>query len=97
MGKRATIEQLSVHRLSFALGTLFATLYAASMIIVMSGPREVVVRFFNSILHGIDVTTIMRWEMPWWEMVIGILEVFILGWLCGAALAILYNLTGRRA
>ena len=95
MEERTTIRQLSVRRLGFAVGLLFSFLYAASMIIVMSGPRELTVRFLNSILHGIDVTTIMRWEMPWWEMVIGILEVFIIGWLCGAALAIFYN-AGRK-
>jgi len=97
MEERTTVRQLSVRRFGFAMGMLFASLYAVSMVIVMSGPREAVVSFFNSILHGIDVTMIMRWEMSWWEMIIGILEVFILGWLCSAALAIFYNLAGRKA
>jgi hypothetical protein len=91
------MNRLNVTRLGFAVAGLCALLYGASMLIVMTGPKDTVVAFFNSILHGIDVTPIMRWEMPWWEMVIGILEVFIIGWLCGAALAIFYNLAGGKA
>jgi len=91
------MERLSITRLGFALASLFAVLYGVSMLIVMTGPRDTVIAFFNSILHGIDVTSIMRWEMPWWEMVVGILEVFIIGWLCGAALASFYNLPGGKA
>ncbi len=34
--------------------------------------------------------------MPWWEMVIGVLEVFILGWLVGATVAVLYNVGTTR-
>lgn len=91
------MNRLNITRLGFAFAALFSVLYSTSMLIVMTGPRDTVIAFFNSIFHGIDVTPIMRWEMPWWEMVIGILEVFILGWLCGAALAIFYNLAGRKA
>lgn len=42
-------------------------------------------------MHGIDVSSIIRTEMPWWEMVMGIVEIFILGWLIGAAVAGIYN------
>jgi Na+-translocating ferredoxin:NAD+ oxidoreductase RnfD subunit len=73
------MNRLNVTRLGFAVACLFAVLYGASMLIVMTGPKDTVVAFFNSILHGIDVGPIMRWQMPWWEMVIGILEVFIIG------------------
>ena len=33
----------------------------------------------------------MLWDMPWWEMVVGVLQVFILGWLFGALIAAFYN------
>ena len=93
--KDRSMKRLSVTRLGFAYAMLFASLYAASMMIVMAGSRDTVVAFFNSVLHGIDVGPIMRWDMPWWEMVVGVLEVFLLGWLCGMATAIFYNV-GRR-
>jgi hypothetical protein len=66
MKGQTTVKQLiSVRKPCFAVGMLFALLYAASMIVVMSGSRKVVVRFLNSILHGNYATTIMQWEMPW--------------------------------
>jgi len=42
------------------------------------------------------VTGIMRWEMSWPEMLVGITETFVLGWLFGLALAAFYNLGLRR-
>jgi hypothetical protein len=47
--------------------------------------------FFNSLMHGIDVTSIIRTDMPWWEMAMGLVEIFILGWLTGATIASIYN------
>ncbi|HAW32118.1 MAG TPA: hypothetical protein DCY03_29105 [Planctomycetaceae bacterium] len=32
----------------------------------------------------------MRWDMPRWEMIVGALEIFILGWLFGAT-TVFYN------
>lgn len=37
----------------------------------------------------------MRWDMPWWEAAIGVVEIFFLGWLVGAVVAVLYNVTGE--
>jgi len=90
------MQTLSVRRLGFALGTSFAVLYFGCVFVMLTVPREGVIHFFNSILHGWDVTAIMRWDMPWWEAVVGVIETFILGWLFGAAVAVLYNLGAKR-
>lgn len=90
------METLSVRRLGFALGAAFALTYVGCVFVMLTVPKEAAIRFFNSILHGVDVTTIMRWEMLWTEMVVGVLEVFILGWLFGATLAVLYKLGAPR-
>jgi len=29
--------------------------------------------------------------MPWWEMAMGFVEIFIIGWLTGATIASFYN------
>ncbi|MEA5112939.1 MAG: DUF5676 family membrane protein [Geobacteraceae bacterium] len=83
---------LNVKGTSVALGTSCAVLYAACDFVMLTVPKQSVIRFFNSILHGWDVTPIMRWDMPWWEAVLGTLEIFILGWLVGAMFAVIYNL-----
>ncbi|MDW7710605.1 MAG: DUF5676 family membrane protein [Deferrisomatales bacterium] len=86
------MSKLDVKGTSCALGTSCAVLYAACVFIMLTVSKDVVIRFFNSIMHGLDVTSVMRWDMPWWEAVLGTLQMFILGWLVGALFAVLYNL-----
>ncbi len=90
------MQTLSLRRLGFALGAGFALAYLGCVFVMLTVPNEAAIRFFNSILHGVDVTTIMRWDMPWTEVLVGVLKVFILGWLFGAVLAALYNLGADR-
>lgn len=87
---------LSVKRLGFAFGATAALLYLGCVFVMLTVPQPAVVAFFNSLLHGWDVEPIMRWDMPWWEAVVGIIEMFILAWLTGALVAVLYNLTADR-
>ncbi|MCA9123654.1 MAG: hypothetical protein H6822_02475 [Planctomycetaceae bacterium] len=86
------MRTLSVMRFGFALAMAAALSYVGCMFVMMTAPKDVTIRFFNSLMHGVDVTPIMRWEMPWWEMVVGVTEIFILGWLFGAIIAVFYNL-----
>lgn len=85
------MNALSVTRFGFALAMASALFYVACTVVMMTVPQEVAIRFFNSVMHGVDVTSITRWDMPWSEMVVGVLETFILGWLFGAITAVFYN------
>lgn len=89
------MHTLNVKRFGFALASTASLLYLGCVFVMMTVPHDVVIRFFNSLLHGWDVTPIMRWDMPWWEAIVGVLETFILGWLVGAAFAAFYNLSYR--
>lgn len=89
------MERLSVNGLGLALGGTFAMVYLGCAVVMSTVPRDAAVRFFNSITHGVDWTVVMRWETPWWEMIIGVTEVAVLGWLMGAVIAGLYNLGAR--
>ncbi len=86
------MSTLSVTRLGFALAMGAALSYIGCAFVMMTVPQDVAIRFFNSIMHGVDVTAIMRCDMPGWEMVVGVLEIFILGWLFGAIVAVFYNM-----
>ena len=86
------MHRLNIMRFGFALAMASALSYSGCVFVMMTVPQEVAVRFFNSIMHGVDVTPIMRWDMPWWETAVGVLEIFILGWLFGAVIAVFYNL-----
>jgi len=90
------MNALSIRRFGFALASVFALLYLGCAFVMMTVSKQAAIFFFNSLCHGVDWTPILRWEMPWWEMAVGLLEVFILGWLVGAAFAALYNLGVKR-
>ncbi len=42
-------------------------------------------------MHGLDVSTIVRMDVPLWEAGVGIVETFVLRWLIGACIAAIYN------
>lgn len=86
------MRTLSPTRLGFAMGIASAMSYLGCVFVMATVPQDAAIRFFNSIMHGVDVEPIMRWDMPVWEMVIGVVEVLILGWLFGAVVAVFYNL-----
>lgn len=91
------MNTISVRAAGFAAGIACGLLYIACAAIMLVAPKEVVVRFFNSVMHGLDVEPIVRWDMPWWEACLGVIEITILGWLFGALVAALYNLAVGRA
>jgi hypothetical protein len=94
--KEIAVQTISIKRVGFAFGATAALLYLGCVFVMFTVPQDAVIRFFNSLLHGWDVTHIMRWDMPWWEAMLGVLETFILGWLVGAAFAFFYNLRAPR-
>jgi len=91
----ALMNSVSVERAGFAFGAACGLLYLGCVFVMLAAPKDAVVRFFNSILHGWNVEPIMRWDMPWWEAAIGVVEFTILGGLFGALVAALYNVSGR--
>ncbi|MCA9010119.1 MAG: hypothetical protein KDB01_10260 [Planctomycetaceae bacterium] len=93
------MNKLSIPRFGFAIAAACTVAYAGCVLVMTTVPHEAAVRFFNSMMHGIDVASIMRWDMPVWETVSGIIETFVLGWLFGALIACCYNCcgTGRDA
>lgn len=85
------MARISIRRFGLAFGATSALFYLGCVIVTLTVSREMAIQFFNTILHGIDVTSVIRMNMPTWEAVIGIIEAFILGWLLGATVATVYN------
>lgn len=82
---------INVRKFGFAVGLTGALLYLGCMIVMTTVGHTGAVTFFNSLLHGLDVSTILRMNVPLWEAAVGIVETFILGWLIGACIAGFYN------
>ena len=85
------MKTISIKKLGMATGLTGALLYLGCMVVMFTVGREGSVKFFNSLLHGLDVSTVIRMDIPLWEACLGIVQTFILGWLIGACIASLYN------
>ena len=85
------MEKLHVKKLGFSLGLTGAIAYLGCMIIMFIAGKEGTITFFNSLLHGLDVTQVVRMDISIVEAIFGIIQTFILGWLVGACIALLYN------
>lgn len=86
------MEKLSIKRLGLAVGSTGALLYLGCILLMVTVGREGTIWFFNSLLHGLDTTSIIRMDVPFWQALLGIVQTFILGWLIGAVIALVYNL-----
>lgn len=87
------MNHISIKKFGLAFGLTGALLYLGCMILMLTVGHTGTVKFFNSILHGLDVSTIVRMKVPLWEAGVGLIEIFILGWLVGACIAGFYNAT----
>jgi len=83
--------KLNVKKLGFALGLTGAIIYLGCMLVMVTAGKEGAIIFFNSLLHGLDVTTIIRMNVSLPEALLGILQTFILGFIVGAFIAAFYN------
>lgn len=90
------MNRIEVKKLGFAFGLTAALLYLGCMIIMWTAGPEGTIDFFNSLLHGIDTTNIIRMDVPLWEALLGIVQTFIIGWLTGALIAAFYNAQLKR-
>jgi uncharacterized protein DUF5676 len=85
------MQRLHVKKFGFALGLTGALLYLGCMIVVITAGQEGTIKFFNSLLHGLDTTNIIRMDVSLLEAFFGVIQTFIIGWLVGASIAALYN------
>ncbi len=82
---------INIKKFGFATGLTGALLYLGCIVVMATVGHDGTVKFFNSLIHGLDVSTIVRMEVPMWEAGAGIVETFVLGWLIGACIAGFYN------
>ena len=80
-------------KMGFAFGITGGLLYLGCMLVMATVGHSGTVKFFNSLLHGVDVSSIIRKGIPLWEAGVGIVETFILSWVVGVCVAGIYNIT----
>ncbi len=94
--KTKIMNRINVKKFGFALGFTGALVYAGCMIVMATAGQQGTISFFNSLLHGLDVTSIIRMDVPLLEALFGVVQTFILGWLIGACIAAFYNAQIKR-
>ncbi len=89
--EKKAMDVINVKRFGLAWGTTCALLYIGCATVMAIAGREGTIFLFNSMMHGVDVSTVIRMDVPILEMIFGIIQVFILGWLVGATIASIYS------
>lgn len=89
------MNHINVRRFGFAFGTTAALVYLGCVVVLMVAGHDTAVRFGNSLFHGLDISSIIRMDVPLSEALFGLVETFIIAWLSGASVAAIYNATGR--
>lgn len=89
------MDTINVKRFGLAIGLTATLLYSGCILVMATVGHNGTVTFFNSMLHGIDTTSIIRMSVPFWEVCMGIIQVFIIGWLVGACIAATYNISSK--
>lgn len=82
---------INVKKFGLAVGLTFALLHLGCVSVILLTSRDTTIAFFNSLLHGLDVTSILRTDMSAGEMIYGFVQIFVIGWLIGASIASIYN------
>jgi len=90
------MNTINVKRLGLAFGATGALLYFGCAMLMFIVGHDGTVMFFNFLLHGIDVSSIVRMDIPPVEELIGLVLTFILAGLTGVCVAVFYNLSLKK-
>lgn len=65
------MQTIQVSKFGLAFGATLALLYLGCVAVMAVAGKEGSILFFNSLLQGLDVTSIIRIDMPVGEMIMG--------------------------
>lgn len=85
------MNTIHARKLGYAFGIMGVLFYFGCILLMALAGTEGTAFFFNTLLHGLDVSGIIRPDVPWWEALIGITESYVLAWIAGAGTAAIYN------
>ena len=85
------MNHISIRRFGLAFGITGALLYFGCTLVMLILGHDSTVKLFNTLLHGLDVSSIIRMNISLVEELMGLVQTFILSWLIGASIAAIYN------
>jgi hypothetical protein len=90
-------HNINIKKFGFAFGITGALLYFGCASVMLLLGRDSTVKFFNTLLHGLDVSSIIRMNISAIEVLLGLIQTFILSWLIGACIAAVYNISLKKS
>ena len=87
------MNHISVRKFGLAFGLTGALLYFLCAFTMFIIGHDNSIKFFNTLLHGLDVTSIVRMDISPVEEILGLVQTFILFWLIGACIAGIHNIS----
>lgn len=90
------MKTINVSRFGMATGVTAGLLYVGCALLMLIAGHDGTTYVFNSLLHGLDVSSIVRMNMSVWQSCTGFLATIVLGWLVGACVAWIYNMGQQR-
>ncbi len=85
------MKNINASRLGFASGITGVILYIGCILIMWIGGQSAITWLFNSIIHGVDVSSVVMMNVPILQSVVGLLITFCLGWMVGYLIGTIYN------
>lgn len=85
------MNQINFKKFGLAFGITGVFLYIGCALVMLILGQAGTISFFNTLLHGFDVSSIIRMDISLAEELFGLALTFILGWLTGASIAVIYN------
>ena len=82
-------------RLGLACGIAASVFYVSCVLAMAVVGREPLILYFNSVLHGLDVSSVLRAKIGPLESLFGLINIMALGWLFGAFTGAFYNFANR--
>jgi hypothetical protein len=86
---------LSPKRLGAAFASAAAVFYLGCVFLMAVVGSQDLAFFFNGLFHGLDLRPILLESVSPWITVTGLIHTFIISWLFGALIAVVYNLSAR--
>ena len=83
---------INVKKMGFAVGAALVIFRLGCILVFSLLSREQAISYFNTLLHGVDLSPILKMETSTLNVIYGVVQIFILGWLGGATIASIYNL-----
>ena len=88
------MHKLNKTRLGYSFGITGVIFYLGRVTIMLIIGQSGTTWFFNSMLHGLDVTSVSQMSVPLEQTITGIVLTFVLGWVGGYMIGYIYNWRG---